>query len=593
MKKILALAMALIMVMSLASVAFASEAAEAEPTTKLNMTAASGYSADRSYVAYRLLAASTDVDAGKYAYSYTANTDLNAVLLNVLNLSSTASAQDVVEAIKLNTTAAAMKAFAADLYRAILAADITPDKTWTGTTVDLPQGYYLIADVTNFEGQSERNSLVMVDTIGNKELTITIKPEKFTDTKKIDDENDSIYKVEGEQEHEDDRNWQDVADYDIGDSIPYDIFTMLPESVDIYNYYAILIQDTADEGLTFEESSFKLTVNAKPVTLAKVGTEDAASAHFLYEIVANENKSNTLYVYPNYNYTLHEKDAEGKVQVVGPNNTYGGDIKAFFAADEDGTYGTMSGATISFEYTCKLNENAKVGVEGNENTYVLKYSNNPYGDGFGQTVGDTNIALTFKFNVDKKDGAGKPLGGADFALYKFVAESATEKDGLEKLDQVNAWGKWVELEDIKSVAADEKDDETTAGIDESATKYHFSWTGIDDGYYKLVETVTPAGYNSIEDIVFKVANSHAKVLDGATNPTLVSLSVTHVSGGSMGDTSIDNDAGSISIAVINKSGAELPSTGGMGTTMLYVIGGIMVAFAVVMLVTKKRMSAEV
>ena len=115
----------------------------------------------------------------------------------------------------------------------------------------------------------------------------------------------------------------------------------------------------------------------------------------------------------------------------------------------------------------------------------------------------------------------------------------------------------------------------------------FTFSGLDDGNYRLTETKTPAGYNTIEDIYFTITAEHDVLSD---NPALTSLSGNATTGEI---TFTSNTAeGSLSANVINNAGATLPETGGMGTTVFYVVGAALVVTAVVLLVTKKRMSGE-
>ena len=139
-----------------------------------------------------------------------------------------------------------------------------------------------------------------------------------------------------------------------------------------------------------------------------------------------------------------------------------------------------------------------------------------------------------------------PLKGAGFTLYKKNASDA-----------------------YKAVGSELKGEDMTT----------FTWSGLDDGDYKLVETTTPSGYNTIPDIEFTITATHDVTSD---NPTLISLS-----GG-------DKFTGVISTGVVsanieNQAGAQLPSTGGIGTTLFYVVGGGLMVAAIVLLVTKKRM----
>ena len=176
--------------------------------------------------------------------------------------------------------------------------------------------------------------------------------------------------------------------------------------------------------------------------------------------------------------------------------------------------------------------------------------------------------FTYKVEINKVDQDKKPLVGAEFALYK-VDSSYTDDNGELKYDN----------------PFDEKDANhkynKKAGIytiDDTKTK--FSFEGIDDGEYLLVETNTPAGYNSIEPVAFTVTAGHA---DGAltTLEGAGSLTFTPVTA-----------SGALGAEVVNKSGSLLPSTGGIGTTMFYIIGGVLMVGACMMLFVRKIMTNE-
>ena len=142
-----------------------------------------------------------------------------------------------------------------------------------------------------------------------------------------------------------------------------------------------------------------------------------------------------------------------------------------------------------------------------------------------------------------------PLEGAGFTLYKK-----------------NASGEYV------AVGSEVKGGEMTT----------FTWTGLDDGDYKISETTTPDGYNTAADIEFTITAAHDVL---STNPTLTSLS-----GGNKFTGEVNT--GVITTDIQNNKGSTLPETGGMGTTLFYVLGGALVLCAGVLLVTKKRMSAR-
>lgn len=212
--------------------------------------------------------------------------------------------------------------------------------------------------------------------------------------------------------------------------------------------------------------------------------------------------------------------------------------------------------TVVVTYSATLNNDAVIGAAGNPNTVNLTYSNNPNkgGDGeTGKTPDDKNIVFTYKVVVNKVDQKKQSLAGAAFKLEKKQSDGTTYKE-------------------VKSFTAG---DATT-----------FEFTGLDDGDYRLTETTTPAGYNTIKPVEFTIIANHDT--DSAA-PTLIDLSGDAKSGEAT--FSSDTNAGSLTTDIENKKGSTLPSTGGAGTRMFYVFGGCLVAAAVVLLALKKRKEA--
>lgn len=207
---------------------------------------------------------------------------------------------------------------------------------------------------------------------------------------------------------------------------------------------------------------------------------------------------------------------------------------------------------VVVNYTATLNKDAVIGSDGNPNTVNLTYSNNPNDGGKGETgktPDDKNIVFTYKTVVNKVDQDKKSLAGAAFKLEK------KQSDGKYK--------------EVKSFTAGE---ETT-----------FTFSGLDDGDYRLTETTTPAGYNTIAPIEFTISAEHDTKAD---IPTLTSLSGDVTSGEAK--FTPDQVAGSLTTDVVNKKGSTLPSTGGIGTTIFYVAGCAMVVLAGVMITARKK-----
>ena len=212
--------------------------------------------------------------------------------------------------------------------------------------------------------------------------------------------------------------------------------------------------------------------------------------------------------------------------------------------------------TVVVNYTAKLNNNAVLGSAGNPNTVNLTYSNNPNkGDEgeTGKTPDDKNIVFTYKVVANKVDQDKKSLAGAAFKLEKKAS------DGTYTM--------------VK---------EFTAGTGTS-----FEFKGLDEGDYKLTETTTPAGYNTITPVEFTISATHDTTAD---EPTLISLSGNATTGEAAFTANTTN--GSLTTDIMNKKGSTLPSTGGRGTTMIYIIGAALVIMAGVVLAMRKKMSSK-
>ena len=233
-------------------------------------------------------------------------------------------------------------------------------------------------------------------------------------------------------------------------------------------------------------------------------------------------------------------------------------------------------SVIRVEYTATLLPGAVVGGAGNSNTAHLEYSNNPNDNGTGTpTTGNTPedkvVVFTYSLIANKTDEDNKALSGAGFTLYKYNAQSMAE----DKYEPVGT-----EMTGVTT----------------------FTFKGVDAGMYKLVETTVPAGYNKAEDMYFTVTAEYAATSDNAS-PSVTKLEITSVNDAA-GKQIVDAtgtptfsftgvaSAGTLTTDIVNLKGILLPSTGGIGTTIFYIIGGIMVVGAGVLLVTRKRMGTR-
>lgn len=226
---------------------------------------------------------------------------------------------------------------------------------------------------------------------------------------------------------------------------------------------------------------------------------------------------------------------------------------------------------VTVEYTATLKDTAKLGSVGNFNKGKLEFNNNPYyeGEGKPETPGETPwdevVVFTYKLIANKTDGQGDALAGAGFTLYKFNKDT----DDYVKVKEIEA-------------------DETTK----------FEFTGADAGKYKLVETTVPDGYNKADDLVFEVKGTYEAVnkTDPLKAPTLTKLEIFDEKGNSItGEDKVFTTnlaAGTATTNIKNLTGSELPSTGGMGTTVLYAAGTLMILAAAAFLVMKKKAESK-
>ncbi|TDE69688.1 isopeptide-forming domain-containing fimbrial protein, partial [Streptococcus vicugnae] len=337
-------------------------------------------------------------------------------------------------------------------------------------------------------GDNEAYTNYILQVVNN----VTVEPKTSVPSveKKVKDTNDTT----GET-----TDWQDSADYDINDSVPFQLTATLPDNLDSYDEYYLELSDTLSSGLTYNKDAKVYLVNDDEKT-------DVTSS-----------------------FTIADDGSSFKI-----NNLKSLD-------------GVTSSTKVVVEYTATLNENAVIGSEGNPNTVKLIYSNNPNYTGSGETSPtgetpeDTVIVFTYKVVVNKvKEDKKTPLEGAEFTLSKKLADGSLQEVAVVK---------------------------NTAGTT-------FTFSGLDDGDYVLSETTTPNGYNTIDDVEFTVTADHDVESD---SPALNSLSG-DVTTGSIEFTSSTTD-GSLTTNVVNKKGSVLPSTGGMGTTILYVVGTILVLAA--------------
>ena len=501
MKKIvrhfMALFLSLVMILAMGLTAFA------DPTTDTNTSATTykltltGTATGHTYEAYQIFTGDLSTNAeGKKVLS-------NVAWGKGVTYTGTESAPDVAKALgdgsmtieqleeKLTLTTAAKSVASAE----------------DNTVIDgLAAGYYLVKDKEKSQnGKSDAYTQFVVQVVGDTEAAI--KSDVPTVEKKVQDKNDSTGATS---------EWQDSADYDINDWVPYQITGTMPDNIADYTSYKYVFTDTMSAGLTYDKE------DADHKAKITIGNTDVTSS-FTEAVTTGENGSTVV------TWTCN-------------------DLKKINGVTLDAS------TTVVVNYSAKLNVNAALGSAGNPNTVNLTYSNNPNNGGEGETgktPDDKNIVFTYKTIVNKVDQDKQSLAGAGF-----------------KLEKKNSDGTYTTVKEF------------TAGTETS-----FEFDGLDDGDYKLIESTTPAGYNTITPVEFTISAEHEA---DSTDPKLTSLSGNATTGEAT--FTANTTEGSLTTDIVNKKGSLLPSTGGRGTTLLYLGGAVLAIAAGTILVLKKKMN---
>lgn len=218
-----------------------------------------------------------------------------------------------------------------------------------------------------------------------------------------------------------------------------------------------------------------------------------------------------------------------------------------------------TGDVVTVTYYAQINENAKIADEANVNKAKVEYGTNSH------TEYDTTETYVWKMNIVKytmEQGTEKKLAGATFKLSRDAA-------GAQVI-------KLVKVDDTTYRLALPTETDTAVDTITTGETGELVINGLADGTYYLTETKAPRGYNLLREPV-KVTVAHKTENGKLTETSFVA------------DQTQTDTSGVVKVE--NNTGAELPSTGGIGTTVFYVLGSAMALGAVILLVTKKRMAA--
>ena len=407
----------------------------------------------------------------------------------------------------------------------------------------LSAGYYLVKDKDNtLTGANDFYTAYLMKVVAN--VTATPKGEKPTLEKQIQNNNTGEWSTTG-----------NVA-FQLGDTVNFRIITSVPDISRYPDGYTYIVHDTMTVGFTSKVTADKTSVS---IVIDNNPADTLAGDYYTITLDPHGNAGETSHF--DLTIDISKAIADGKIQ---------------------------AGDKLYINYAAVLNEKAdfyQIGEKTNTNTAQLEYSNNPNGAGTGKTPESKVNAWTLPAIISKVDGKDntKTLEGAKFVLSRNPNLKVSDMKCDENGDPTV-------LTDLIPLFAPGDQQTSTAAYDiataeQVAAGTHITYVvelgskvlaGFGEHAYYLYETKAPNGYNLLAEPV-KFTFHTSATMDLMTDPAWITLN----------DSAIKLTGMQFEIA--NNSGATLPETGGIGTTLFYVIGALLVVGAGVLLVTKKRM----
>lgn len=420
----------------------------------------------------------------------------------------------------------------------------------------LGYGYYLTDEVTAVQDTHSAASLILTNT-ANPNAQVNIKSDYPTLIKKINEDDNNV-------------GWNDIGDYEIGQTVPYYHDTYVPD-MNGYQTYKMIFHDKMDNALTFNKDSVSITISSNKKSYTLKSNE--------FKVVENSGEDTFYAEIPDLKAIVDKQFPEGM------NNLHENEY----------------GQNVHVSYNATLNDKAaeKTGRPGFENAVRFEFANDPDSNGngsTGETPWDTTVAFTYRINGLKVNNHNKLLKNAKFRLY---SDSACQNEVYVKS---SPHGYIVMNRD--SVGGT---DHTGGTRPSSATemvsdaKGVFNILGLDQGTYYLKETDSPAGYRELQDPIvitikptFTTERNSYNAGESATDKTLKTLEATaHVKEFLNGaykesDTNLKTNVadGSANITVVNYVGTKLPITGSSLTMICLGAGTITVVGALAL--DKKR-----
>lgn len=547
MKKIIAILLAAVLVLGMNMAVFATEPAEQNTTGSISITNAV---AGKEYKAYLMFELETyDTSSGAYLYKVTdplwrafvtsdsvASQYLEIYETDHVRIKDSDTTDNKYTAKNLNdkeksalATAAIIYAKANDMTPAAVLPRTLEDGSKSYTQSDLPLGYYAV--------DSSMGALCGLTTL-DPNSQVTEKNTEPTVDKEVMEDVDDDGKI-GTLD-----TWGERNDDEIGDTVYFR--TTIHAKAGAHNY---VLHDRMGEGLTLNKDSIEVKIGDNVLNGYLVdGTENLPLDDEAYE---------ASYDY----YVLYDqKNQTTETEVC--------DFEVHFTTRFLNTITEETDIVVS--YNALLNEHAYIYENANRNATQLEYGDENF------TTEDITLTYTYMIDVIKTDADDKVLSGAKFEMYAADSNGTLLDVKDEAGDDVYV-GEKLKFISLGTGAYTVTTAEDTRGVD-VVSAGDIVLRGLDVGTYYLVEKEAPAGYNKLENAIKVVITRNANGL-GSNN-------IGHTSNG------VYDAATGGGYRVINQTGGLLPSTGGVGTTIFYVMGGVLVTAAVVLFVTKKRMSVE-
>lgn len=420
------------------------------------------------------------------------------------------------------------------------AGQLTADNSWTRPDA-AGDGYYLfVSDGLTDQTKPNTGTSPIFAIVGGSPVVVTEKTSIPTVDKQI--LKDSTNKTADPTSND----WANFGDSQIGQDIDYKLTGTVADNIASYTKYTYEFRDTLSKGLVVNK---KETDNTSP--------ED------LHVYIVNTNTNTKTEVKEGFKAAVTPAaDTQKNSELL---TVSFDDLKAVKDAGGAGVP-VDKYSNVVVTYKAHLTSDASYEVDGNRNTVKLVYSNNPMGEGTGTSTEKTVADYAFALDVTKVD-QNDPTK---------MLEAGFKVQVLENADN-NLVGKWLSADGSlvdEASAYEFKTDKTTGEV---------KIPGLDAGKYKITETATPAGYNTIAPFTITVTPNYDR------NGKLAGLNATVDSDMVKAETT---DDATIPVTIQNKKGSGLPLTGLNGVTFTWIAGGAVLCIGVAHLIRSRKQAEE-